>query len=124
MRLLWMAPIMLSACASYTPQTVGPPTDPSRYAADVRFCASGAAGYRAGLNTGSIVAGTVKGAAQNAVGGVVGGPLVVGVGAAGGGAAALSDGLDLMGQASANVFRHCLEDLTNRDGSAVVANPN
>ena len=116
--------IALSGCASYTPQTVNAPINPLQYGLDVGFCRTGSAAYSPPLDTGDIIAGTVKGAATNAVGGVVGGPLVVGVGAAGGGTAALADVLDLMGSARANVFRHCLEEMTRRDGSAIVANPN
>jgi hypothetical protein len=101
-----------------------PPADPVAYANDSARCAKDVAAYKAPFDFASLGFGTISGAAKNAAAAVVGGPLVVAVGAAGGASDAASQGLDILGQASARVYANCVRDLTNRDGSALIADPN
>lgn len=116
-----VALLALSGCSTYVPQPIEI-TDPKQYAVDLGLCIAGAAAYKPTLSLPSVGYGAVSGGASNAAGAALN-PLVPLAGAAGGGLSALSNGLDLMGQARDNVLRHCIEEKTRRDRSAIVADP-
>lgn len=115
-------PFFLAGCAAYVPQLIGPPADPAQYAKDWTLCQAAAQAYKPSLGLPSVAYGAISGGAQNAAGAALN-PLVPVLGAAGGGMAALSNGLDVMGQVRENVARHCLLEITRRDHSALVADP-
>ena len=116
--------LALGGCAGgYAPETLEV-DDSAQYAADVKFCLAAGANYKAKLDLGEVGYQTVKGATSNATGAVVGGLTIPAIGAASSGTTQLLTDLDVMGRAGANVARHCLTDKTNRDHSAILANPN
>lgn len=118
--IVW-ASLFLASCAGYQPQTLEV-SDQTKYGADVSFCQNAAANiFKPSFSFGSVGFSAISGAASNSAAAVVGGIAIVGVGALGGASQAASNGLDLMGQAQSNVFRHCVIEKTRRDGSALVA---
>lgn len=120
---LMFLPLLLAGCtAVYVPEPLEI-ADQAKYAADLAFCQTAGAGHKAKLDLGAIASGAGTGIANNVSGAAVN-PLVPVLGGLGGASNALITSLDIMGHASANVFRHCLEEKTHRDGSAVLANPN
>lgn len=98
-------------------------TDPLKYSLDDSFCKTVAKNYNPSFDSGSVVVGTVRGAAQNAPASVMN-PVMTAIGAASGAVSSGAESLDVFGQAQANVYRNCLHDKTMQDGSAVLANPN
>ncbi|WP_298800081.1 hypothetical protein [uncultured Devosia sp.] len=97
-------------------------TDRDQFQADLNECAQAAASYQPHVSATAVALGAVGGGVNNLVGGVVN-PLVPVIGAAGGAGAALAQGLGVMSQSKRNVAKHCMQDKTSRDHSAVLANP-
>lgn len=94
-----------------------------QYAADVAECEAAGNNWTPSFSVGSAASSTVDGATSN-TSLIPITPLVMAYGAAGGAAKAAADGLDVASGQHANVFRNCLHDETQIDGSAVVADPN
>lgn len=113
--------LILAGCAGYAPQPIQI-TDKDQYAADLAMCQAAASAYKPSLGVSSVGYGILSGGASNAAGAALN-PLVPLAGALGGGVSALSGGLDLMGRARDNVARHCLIEITHRDRSAIIADP-
>lgn len=121
--LMSVLPVLLAACSTaYEPEPIEI-VDQARYAADVAFCKDAGGKHKAKLNVANIAVSAAQGAGNNASGAILN-PLAPVLGAAGGASNSLITGLDVMGHASANVVKHCLEEKTHRDGSALLANPN
>lgn len=121
MRLAIGLGLVVAGCSVYVPQPIEI-SDQKQYAADWNKCQSAATAYKPSLSLGDVASATVSGGASNAAGAVIN-PLVPVIGAAGGATSSLASGFNLMGQARKNVARHCLEELTHRDRSAVIADP-
>ena len=100
-----------------------PPSNPAAYAADLDRCTRDLANYSPRFDFGSVGLSAFSGAAKNAAGGAVAGPLIPALGALGSASDAASAGLDLMGQSRQTVFANCVRELTHRDESALVAEP-
>lgn len=118
----------LAGCATifpnsttYVPVTVEV-TDPAQYAADLRKCHSVADNYSPGFDTGTVAQATVTGATSNAAEAVLN-PLIPAAGAVGGAATATMAGIGITGQDSIVILAKCITGLTNRDHSALVADP-
>lgn len=122
-KFLAVLPMLLCGCVEHFDPVPIEITDPVQYAVDVKVCQAAAAAYKPKPDLASIAAGTVNGAADNASGAAVN-PAVPLLGAAGGATHALVTNLNILGHASANVARHCLEEKAHRDRSAIIANPN
>lgn len=117
-----LLPLLLGGCTEiYIPQAIEV-TDASRYAADLAECQQAAANYRASFDLASVARATINGATQNASNSVIS-PYVPLVGAAGGAVGSIGNAAGLMGQQKHNVARHCILELTHRDRSALIADP-
>lgn len=122
MRLAVALCLLLAGCATaYVPVPIEV-TDLQRYAADVDLCLAAARAYQPRASVGSVARGAIEGGSQNLSYAPIN-PLIPVLGAAGGAAGAGLIGFDITGQVRRNVARHCLEEKTRRDGSAIVANP-
>lgn len=110
--------LLLAACAQYAPQVLGQPDDPLRYTQDVAWCHGAAQAYKPDSRVGAIVQGGVTGGFGSLSYAPIN-PLIPLLGAAGGAASAATGN----GQARRNVEKHCLQEKTRRDGSALVADP-
>jgi hypothetical protein len=117
-------PMSLIAASPYVPIPLKV-FNQAQYDSDRTFCTDTTtlALYQPHLSIGDVGYGTLSGGAQNAAGGVIGGGLVTAAGAAGGGVSALVTGLDAFGKAKPNISRHCMNDLTQLDHSAIMARP-
>lgn len=121
--LLVSAPFLFGCMPSaYDVDTLGPQADPSRFAFDAAFCRENADLYRAKPTVGSVASAGIQGGA----GALSYWPINPGIpvlGAAGGAGYEAQKGFDLTGQVRRSVYFNCMKDLTNRDQSAVVADP-
>ena len=116
-------PLILMGCAiPYVPVPIEV-TNEAAFKIDVAECLAAGDAYASKLDVMDIGASAVTGATRNAAGAAVS-PLMPLIGAAGDTTTQLITGLNIMGHASANVARHCLDEKTHRDGSAIIANPN
>lgn len=117
--------LLVAGCATptlYDIDTLGPPADAPQFAADIIFCRTQTLAY-----TAKPTAGTVAGAAiQGGAGALSYFPINPGIpalGAAGGAGYEAQKGFDLTGQVHRTVFFNCVRSLTDRDRSAIVADP-
>lgn len=121
--------VFLTGCAPVT-DMLAPPYEPqpirifdkAQYQADVAECRIAGIAFKPQFSLGSAIAKTVGGATSN-TSLIPVSPLVPVFGAAGGAVSATSDGLDVMSKQHSNVFKHCVMEITRRDGAAIVANP-
>lgn len=114
--------LMLAGCAApYDPIAIEI-TDPVAYRRHVDFCLAAAEKFRPRISAGSVARGAIEGGSANLSYAPLN-PLIPAVGAVGGAAGEAAIGLGITGQSRRNVAKHCLEEKTRRDGSAIVANP-
>lgn len=121
-RLLLVA--LLSGCApqTYEIDTLGPPASPEQFASDVDFCRTQTAIYVAKPTIGTVAGAGIQGG-SDALSYLPINPAIPALGAAGGAGYEAQKGFDLTGQVHRSVFFNCVHDLTNRDRSAIVADP-
>jgi hypothetical protein len=96
--------------------------DKAQYTKDLDFCLASAAAYKSRPSVSAIIYSGMQGGSGMISYAPIN-PLIPVLGAAGG---ALKEGAaqyDLNSQAKMNVAKHCLQDITRRDGSALIANP-
>ena len=124
MRLLpAIACLALAGCVNpYIPQTLGKPSSPAQFAKDALWCRQVAKAWRPNVALGDIAQATATGLA-GAISYAPINPLIPALGAAGGGANSAAGVFDLAGTERRNVERHCLITVTDRDHSAILANP-
>lgn len=105
----------------YVPQPIAI-YDQMRYDADVALCLRAGDGYVSGVFVGSIATGTVEGATNNLSLAPIN-PLGPAYGALGGAVGSISRGLNIVSNNRFAVSRNCLIEITNRDRSALIADP-
>ena len=126
MRAVALSAIFLAGCS--TVQTLEPYApaheiaDQARYKSDEDTCRGYALAYHKGLSPTAIGSQAIQGAGQNLAGAAVN-PLVPVIGAAGSGGAELANELGLTDTAQVKVFVTCLKVKTQKDGSALVLEP-
>jgi len=126
-RLRFFAPatFLLSGCAApaaYDIDTLGKPASPDQFSADVYFCKTQTMTYTAKPTIGSVAGAGIQGG-SDALSYLPINPAIPALGAAGGAGYEAQKGFDLTGQVHRNVFFNCVRSLTDRDRSAVVADP-
>ena len=105
----------------YIPQPIHVYNAP-QYLADVKDCLQAGKKYVNGIFVGSIATGTVEGATNNLSLAPIS-PLGPAYGALGGAVGAVSRGLNIASNNQLAVARNCLIEMTNRDRSAIIADP-
>lgn len=129
LRLVLAFPCLLSGCVGFFPSaaTYQPVIvkilDEKQFSADEAECRAVAMNYRPGFDAGSIASQAAQGAANN-VAEVPISPVIPLAGALGGAGSAAIGSFDLNGQAGIKILVRCLSKETDRDGSAVIADPN
>ena len=127
-KMMLAVPFLLSGCAVFPTAAGYSPVivridDQAQFDKDVAECHGVADHYSPGLDGGQIAQAAVTGAASNSAYAVIN-PLVPAAGAAGGAASATISGLDVLGANAIKVLVRCLSKETERDRSALIADPN
>jgi len=114
----------LAGCASPT----GSPyaveiVNSAKYSDDLKTCSGYALAYHPKFDAGAIAEAGTNGAASNAASAAVN-VIIPALGALGAAGGELLNQIDLMNSAQRRVFLKCMEKKTDRDGSALVLDPN